>query len=154
MLGIGFGEFVILAIVLLIAVGPQGMPKLMKAVGRGMREFRKASRELRNQVGIDELLRDDDWRDPLGLRRQPVNMPSAASRPEPKFTDADRRREFPPKGVDLQESKGPALATSEAEGESSESVSAPVPRNGSLKPTTAPPPPPPPRAPVTEDEKR
>lgn len=146
MLGIGFGEFVILAIVLLIAVGPQGMPKMMKAVGRGMREFRKASRELRNQVGIDELLRDDDWRDPLGLRKNPIGA-TPAPKPEPKFTDADRRREFPPKGVDLQEFKGPALAAGSEE--PSAPVVAPVPRNG--KPATVPPPVP--RTKPAEDEK-
>ncbi len=43
MFGIGFGELVIILLVLLIAVGPDRMPTFMKAVGKGLREFRRAS---------------------------------------------------------------------------------------------------------------
>ena len=68
MFGIGFGEFAVLAIVLLIAVGPTRLPTLMKTVGKGLREFRRATRDLRESTGIDEMLRDEDYRDPLRLR--------------------------------------------------------------------------------------
>jgi Tat protein translocase TatB subunit len=62
MFGIGFGEMLIIAVVLLLAVGPRELPALMKTVGKGMREVRRASHDLRRSTGIDELL-DDDARD-------------------------------------------------------------------------------------------
>ena len=59
MLGLGFGEILVIALVLLIAVGPKRLPTLMKAFGRGLREFRRATRNLRDSVGIDDWLYDD-----------------------------------------------------------------------------------------------
>jgi sec-independent protein translocase protein TatB len=89
MLGIGFGEMVIIAVILLIAVGPKELPALLKTVGKGIREVRKASNELRKSTGIDELLRDDDLRNPF--------------KPEPpkyQLRTSDRERENPREGVD------------------------------------------------------
>lgn len=60
MLGIGAGEFMVVAVVMLIAVGPQRLPALMRTVGRAMREVRKGTRELRDAMGIDEALYGDD----------------------------------------------------------------------------------------------
>ena len=115
MFGIGLGEFVIVAIVLLIAVGPKSMPKLMRAVGKGVREFRAATRELRNQVGLDELMRDEElreqWRDPLGLKQQGGGGP--APHRDAGIAQADREREYPPQGVDLRDAE--ATATHEPE---------------------------------------
>jgi len=78
MFGIGFGEFVVIGILLLIAVGPRRMPVMMKSVGRGMREFRKATRELRAQVGLDELMNDEDLTQPL-RRTAPRVRPDVAA---------------------------------------------------------------------------
>jgi len=75
--GIGFGEFAVVAIVLLVAVGPQRLPGLMKAVGQGVREFRRATAELRRASGIDEIMRDD----PLGTRRRRPTPPPARRLP-------------------------------------------------------------------------
>lgn len=103
MFGIGPGEMTVLLVVLLIAVGPKSMPKLMRAVGRGMREFRRATNDLRREVGIDELMRDDQWRDPLGLRKEAGSGGAAGtpSRDRP-VTTRDRQREYPPEGVDVR----------------------------------------------------
>jgi Tat protein translocase TatB subunit len=90
MFGIGFGEMLIIAIILLIAVGPKELPKLMKTVGKGVREVRKASDDLRKAVGIDELLNDDDLRNPM--RAEPARRPLNAN---------DLEREMPREGVDV-----------------------------------------------------
>jgi len=90
MFGIGFGEMLVIAVILLIAVGPRQLPSLMKTVGKGLREVQKASGELRRTVGIEQLLADDDLRDPL---RNPP--------PRHKLTPADLEREAPPEGVDV-----------------------------------------------------
>ncbi|MFW6050856.1 MAG: Sec-independent protein translocase subunit TatA/TatB [Myxococcota bacterium] len=101
MFGIGPGEMMILLVVLLIVVGPKSMPKLMQALGRGLREFRRATNELRQQVGFDELMQQEEWRDPLGLRRPAGTRRAAPSRQRP-LTPRDRQREYPTEGVDVR----------------------------------------------------
>ncbi len=76
MFGIGIGEFVVIAVLLLVVVGPQRLPTLMKAVGRATREFRRATFDLKRSVGWDELM-EDDWRKPL------AKDPDTESRPKP-----------------------------------------------------------------------
>jgi sec-independent protein translocase protein TatB len=91
MFGIGFGEMLIIAVILLIAVGPKQLPSMMKTVGKGLREARKASSDLRRTVGIDALLADDDLRNPL----------KNVETPRYTLTPADLEREMPPEGVDI-----------------------------------------------------
>ena len=121
MFGIGGGELVVILIVTLLAVGPDRMPTLLKAVGRGLREMRKATRELQSTVGLDELMKDDTFRDPLGLKSPPpkpmkpvkaeprerastaAETPASRSsrRGEHALTDAELARENPEHGVDI-----------------------------------------------------
>jgi len=97
MFGIGFGEMLMIAVVLLIAVGPKKMPTLMKAMGKGLREFRRATRELKNAAGIDELLRDDALRDPLKAAKLKKHKP----RPVYERTAEDLLKERPKAGTDI-----------------------------------------------------
>jgi len=90
MFGIGFGEMLVIAVILLIAVGPKQLPSLLKTVGKGLREVQKASSELRKTVGIDQLLADDDLKNPM--RDKPARY---------KLTPSDLERELPPEGVDV-----------------------------------------------------
>ena len=46
MFGIGMGEFVLILIVGLIIFGPKNLPEVGKALGKGLREFRKAQAAL------------------------------------------------------------------------------------------------------------
>jgi len=98
MFGIGSGELLVIALVVLIAVGPQRMPQLMKAVGKGMRDLRKASSDLRKQSGLDDLMRED----PLGVREleREIRRPVAPQRSQ-KLTDEMRAQEAPAEGVDI-----------------------------------------------------
>ena len=93
MFGIGFGEMLIIAVVLLIAVGPKQLPALMKTVGKGIRDVRRAAEDLRRSTGIDELLRDEDLRNPLRDR--------TPEKPAPyRLGAADFERELPRDGLD------------------------------------------------------
>lgn len=129
MFGIGFGELVIILVVLLIAVGPDKMPTFMKAVGKGLREFRRATRELRSSVGIDELLRDEDLRDlrrPIDLNA-PARRPAKPARPAYELTDDDLEKEFPSEGTDLAHMKAhppEPVVEAEPEAEAEEPASA------------------------------
>lgn len=103
MFGIGFSELLVIAVILVVAVGPDRMPGMLKAVVRAYQEFRRATRELRASTGIDELLQDEDLR---SLRR-PLYAPPPAKKDPPKrsLSRADRERENPPEGVDLAEAR-------------------------------------------------
>lgn len=107
MFGIGSGELVIIAIVMLLAVGPNRMPTLIKAVGKGIREFRRASTELRKQSGIDDLLRDDDL---AGIRKLQQDV---MKEPPPALSTEDRLRERPTEGVDLVDARDRAKQEAE-----------------------------------------
>jgi Tat protein translocase TatB subunit len=56
MFGIGVSELILIAIVALIVVGPKNLPVTLRAIGRAIGEFRRATRELRREVGYDEVV--------------------------------------------------------------------------------------------------
>ncbi len=47
---LGTGELIVILIVALVVVGPTRLPELARALGRGLREFRKAANELQEEV--------------------------------------------------------------------------------------------------------
>lgn len=59
MFNIGFGELLIIMVVLIIAVGPDRLPALMRTIGKTIRSVRQASDDLRASVGLDEIMRQD-----------------------------------------------------------------------------------------------
>ncbi len=61
MFGIGFGEVLVIAVILIIVVGPARLPALMAALGRALRTARQASDELRSSLGLRELMRMDPY---------------------------------------------------------------------------------------------
>ena len=119
MFGIGVSELIVIGIILVVAVGPNRMPGLLKAVVRAYREFRRATRELRASTGIDEILEDEE----LKSLRKPLYVPPAAKvvaagKPAAKrrsLTYAERTQESPPEGVDLAEARERASRPSEEE---------------------------------------
>ncbi len=50
MFGIGTPELLIIVVVALLIFGPSKLPELGKTLGKGLREFKKASSDLRDQV--------------------------------------------------------------------------------------------------------
>ncbi|MGB0678803.1 MAG: Sec-independent protein translocase subunit TatA/TatB [Polyangiales bacterium] len=64
MLGFGLGELVVVAVVLLMVVGPRRLPGLLQGAGKALRELRRAGNDLRHQVGLDDFLREDPLQAP------------------------------------------------------------------------------------------
>lgn len=62
MFDVGFPELLIVAVVLLLVVGPERMPEVLRTVGRWMgsarRSFDHLRGELEREVGADEIRRD------------------------------------------------------------------------------------------------
>ena len=50
MFDIGFFEIMIIMVIAVIVIGPQNLPKLARAVGRGWGEFQKTFNELKQDV--------------------------------------------------------------------------------------------------------
>ena len=59
MLGLSFTEILVIAIVALLAVGPQKLPGLLRTLGTWARKLRIMSSEMRAQSGIDDILRSE-----------------------------------------------------------------------------------------------
>ena len=58
MFGIGIPELILVALVALVVVGPKNLPGTLRALGRAIREFQRASRELRRDAGFDEVVEE------------------------------------------------------------------------------------------------
>jgi sec-independent protein translocase protein TatB len=53
MFGIGMPELILIAALALIVLGPKKLPDLAKSMGRAVREFRKATSELKETLQVD-----------------------------------------------------------------------------------------------------
>ena len=58
MFGIGMPEMILILAIALIVIGPKKLPDLAKSLGRAMREFKKATAELKESVEIDNELNE------------------------------------------------------------------------------------------------
>ncbi len=59
MFGLGGGEMAIILVIVLLIFGPSQLPNLARGLGQAMREFRKAQREIK-----DEIQREDPPKPP------------------------------------------------------------------------------------------
>lgn len=53
MFGIGMPELIIILIVALVIFGPKRLPEMGKSLGRAIKEFRKTSQELKEEIKLD-----------------------------------------------------------------------------------------------------
>ncbi len=47
---LGFGEILVLAIVILIFFGPKKLPEIGKSIGKGLSEFKRAMRDVQENI--------------------------------------------------------------------------------------------------------
>jgi Tat protein translocase TatB subunit len=75
MFGIGFPELIVIMVIALIVIGPNKLPDLAKALGKGMAEFRKATQEMKENLALDEGIQEvqkaaQEIKDNLGLDKE------------------------------------------------------------------------------------
>ena len=94
MFGIGMPELILLLAIALIVIGPKKLPDLAKTLGRTMREFKKATNELKETIQIDEDFSDvkkafddlgDDIKETVNLGKDAVEF----ERPDEKGKDTE-----------------------------------------------------------------
>jgi sec-independent protein translocase protein TatB len=59
MFNIGPGELIVILILALVLLGPEKLPEMARTVGKGMRELRRATEDIKDQVE-SELYKLDD----------------------------------------------------------------------------------------------
>jgi len=58
MFGIGMPEMIMILVVALIVIGPKKLPDIAKGLGRAFNEFKKATTDFKESMGIDDELND------------------------------------------------------------------------------------------------
>ncbi|HSN92498.1 MAG TPA: twin-arginine translocase TatA/TatE family subunit [Anaeromyxobacteraceae bacterium] len=72
MFGLSFGEIVIIAVLALLLLGADRLPDAAKTLGKGLREFRRATEDLKDQIQ-SEIYSDE--------RPRPPAVPPVPARP-------------------------------------------------------------------------
>jgi sec-independent protein translocase protein TatB len=110
--GISFTELVVIAIVTLLVVGPQKLPRMLRTLGDWVAKLRRMTTQVRAQTGIDEILRQEGidggiaelrsiLRGDLGATLRGPGMRNREAVEDPYRTvEDDRLREYPPEGPD------------------------------------------------------
>ncbi|MCA9647643.1 MAG: twin-arginine translocase subunit TatB [Polyangiaceae bacterium] len=112
MFGISFTEILVIALVALVFVGPQKLPKMLRTVGEWIAKVRSLTSQVRQQTGIDEILKAEGIDGGLselrnimrgdlssvGRSRPRTSRPSGDPYEDP--IEYDRTRENPVEGPD------------------------------------------------------
>ncbi|QJA06884.1 twin-arginine translocase subunit TatB [Thermosulfurimonas marina] len=79
MFNIGFPELVTILVVALLVLGPEKLPEVGRAMARLVVEFRRATEELKRELGVDEL---EEAREEIRSLADPLKEPSAKEEKE------------------------------------------------------------------------
>ena len=87
MFGIGMPELVVIMVVALIVLGPKRLPEAAKGLGRALREFRRATSSLTEELNDAQIMLDEETREAQrALHAKP--KPAASSETAEKKEDA------------------------------------------------------------------
>lgn len=85
MFGLSFGELLIIAVLALLLLGPERLPEAAKTFGKGLRELRRATEDLKGQV--ESEIYADERRPAKPALVPPV--PSSAAPAQPPAATSD-----------------------------------------------------------------
>ena len=78
MFGIGLPEMIVIAIVALVFIGPKNLPGVLRSVGRGLVQLKRATNEVRTTVQdeMDQIERDIDLKDVRAVSYTHLTLPT------------------------------------------------------------------------------
>lgn len=62
MFGFGMPQILIVLAIALIVIGPQKLPELARTLGKGLKEFKRASNDFRRSIEEDERVEEEKKR--------------------------------------------------------------------------------------------
>lgn len=81
---LGFGEIILILLVLLIVFGPRRLPELGSALGKGIREFKRSVTDLKSGINSEEELPPQQFNKPMTRVAGAVSAGDAVAAPAPK----------------------------------------------------------------------
>ena len=81
MFGIGTPELLVILIVALIVLGPQRLPEVARALGKGLAELRRATSGLTDELQNARILLEQEAQ--AAARKPPANLPTPLAAPVP-----------------------------------------------------------------------
>ncbi|MCL2823071.1 MAG: Sec-independent protein translocase protein TatB, partial [Polyangiaceae bacterium] len=57
--GLSFFEFVVILLVAIVVIGPRQLPTMLRTAGQWIAKLRRMAYDVREQSGIDDVLRDE-----------------------------------------------------------------------------------------------
>ena len=79
---IGMGELLLIFLVVLLVFGAKRIPEIARGLGRGLREFKEATREISNELNMDAGYRQNNLRSPSQAAPVPRPVSYEAQRTE------------------------------------------------------------------------
>ncbi len=70
--GVGFGEMLVIALIVLVVFGPRRLPEISRSMGKAIREFKRGMNEIQRELEVAE--REERWKTP-----RPVGSGAGAS---------------------------------------------------------------------------
>ena len=86
MFGLGPWELLVIFVVIIILFGPKRLPELARSLGRSIKEFKYASRELKEELDLNNI--DEPS---LPQSTTPPATPEKEQKPEPKNASAEKK---------------------------------------------------------------
>ncbi len=97
MFGIGTPELLVILVVALIVLGPERLPEIARALGKGLAELRRATSGLTDELQNAKILLEGEVQ--AAARKPPAHLPpppAAVPQPAPPQTAAEQTTAPPP----------------------------------------------------------
>ncbi len=73
--GLGTGEILLIFLIILLVFGARRIPEIAQGLGRGMREFRKAVRDVREEIDVNAPPETPPAREQQPPAQEPPSQP-------------------------------------------------------------------------------